>query len=128
MINIKNLFPENKSCPSGWAAVGDPGDGIDSFGASVAVTEQLCADPESGRFLGGFRFLTAQAMRTSESSTATFVPSGEILEVHATWRITRSKGVFAVMSVAGTGKGTSSVVNGGPGPGTVLLDGCLVTP
>lgn len=53
----------------------------------------------------------------------TFIPSGEILEAHATWRINGGKGQFAQLTGAGTGKGVGTIVNGGPGPATILLDG-----
>src|SRR5260370_39750698 len=55
IINIKTLFPGSKTCPSGWIAVGDSGDGIDSFGTTLSLSEQLCANPATGQFFGEFK-------------------------------------------------------------------------
>lgn len=127
-LSITALFPGSRICPSGWIAVGDSGNGIDSFGTALTLTEQLCANPATGEFSGDFEVAYGSSDSFSGKFNGTFVPSGEILEVHATWRITHGKGKFLGMNGAGTGKGTASVVNGGPGPGSLLLDGSLLIP
>jgi hypothetical protein len=127
IINIRNLFPGNKTCPADWVAVGDSGDGNDSFGTTLTLTEQFCANPKTGQFSGDFTIAHSSSDAFFGVFNGTFVPSGKILEVHATWRITGGQGQFSGMRGAGTGKGTASVVNGAPGPGTVLLDGSVAT-
>lgn len=125
IINIKNLLQGNKTCPAGWSAVADSGDGMDSFGSNLNLTEQLCANPANGEFFGNFTITHTASDAYFGVFNGAFVPSGNILEVHAMWRITGGKGQFSGIRGAGTGKGTASVVNGGPGPGSVLLDGSV---
>ena len=126
IINIRNLFPGDKTCPSGWVPVGDSGDGMDPFGADITLTEQLCANPSTGAFFGDFTIKHSTVDTYGGVFNGTFVPSGEMLEVHATWRITRGTGRFSDISGGGTGKGIGTVVDGHPGPGSVLLDGSLI--
>jgi hypothetical protein len=130
IISIKTLFPGSKTCPSGWVAVGDSGDGTDSFGTTLTLSEQLCANPATGQFFGEFKIAHSSTDAYFGVFNGTFVPSGQILEVHATWRINRGTGQFSGMTGAGTAKGTASVVNGGPGPGpgSLLLDGSVLMP
>jgi hypothetical protein len=128
IVNIKTLFHGSKTCPSGWIAVGDSGDGIDSFGTTLTLGEQLCANPATGQFFGEFKIAHSSTDAYFGVFNGTFVPSGQILEVHATWRINRGTGQFSGLTGAGTGKGTASIVNGGPGPGSLLLDGSVLVP
>ncbi len=82
----------------------------------------------TGQFCGEFKIAHSATDTYFGVFNGTFVPSGQILEVHATWRITRGTGQFSGMAGAGTGKGTASVVNGSPGPGSLLLDGSVLMP
>ena len=93
-----------------------------------ALTEQLCADPVTGAFTGSFEIKHPRDCSYSGEFNGTFFPSGEVLEVHATWRITHGTGAFSNMIGAGTAKGVATVVNGGPGPGTIVLDGSIQIP
>jgi hypothetical protein len=125
IINIRNLSKGTRTCPAGWSAVADSGDGSDSFGTTLSLNEQLCANPATGEFFGNFTITHTASDAYFGVFNGTFVPSGNILEVHATWRITGGKGQFSGIHGAGTGKGTATVINGGPGPGSVLLDGSV---
>jgi hypothetical protein len=126
ILNINSLFKGTKTCPTNWIPIGDSGDGIDSFGTKLTLSEQFCANPSTGQFFGQFKIAHSSKDVYFGDFSGTFVPSGEIFDVHATWRITGGKGQFANLHGAGTGKGTASVVNGGPGPGSVLLDGSVL--
>src|SRR5258708_10687888 len=117
IINIKTLFPGSKTCPSGWIAVGDSGDGTDSFGTTLTLSEQLCANPATGQFFGEFKIAHSSTDAYFGVFNGTFVPSGQTLEVHATWRMNRGTGHFSGLTAAATGKGTALIVNGGPRAG-----------
>jgi hypothetical protein len=103
------------------------GNGIDHLG-KYTLTEQMCADPLTGTFSGHFAVRHGGEDSYSGPFNGTFFPSGEVLEVHATWRITEGDGAFDGAVGAGTAKGVATVVNGGPGPGTIVLDGSILVP
>ena len=124
---ITSLGPGTDVCSTGLFPVAVSGNGIDLFGKYI-LTEQMCADPVTGAFAGRFKILHTGAGSYSGDFNDTFFPSGQILEVHATWRITDATGAFSHAAGAGTGKGVATVVNGGPGPGTLLLDGSILVP
>ena len=87
------------------------------FDGPYSLSEQLCADPFTGVFSGRFEIRhTEKASQGSYSGpfNGTFFPSGEVIEVHATWRITKSEGVFNGMIGAGTAKGVATIVDGNP--------------
>lgn len=124
---ITSLGPGSNVCPANQFPVSVAGNGIDLFGI-YTLTEQLCADPVTGAFEGQFEITHKGEGSYSGVFNGTFFPSGELLEVHATWRIAGGSGAFSHLLGAGTGKGTATVVNGGPGPGTLLLDGSILIP
>lgn len=127
VANITSLGPGTKDCPDGQIPVGVSGNGMDLFGEYV-IREEVCADPVTGAFAGRFDIRHSGDASYSGRFNGTFVPSGEMLEVHATWRIIHGSGAFSNVVGAGTAKGLATVVNGGPGPGTIVLDGSILVP
>jgi hypothetical protein len=125
--NITSIGPGTNTCPPHRVPVAASGNGTDTFG-EFTFTEQFCANPLTGQASGQFTIVHNGAGSLLGGFNGTFVPSGQILEVHATWRISGGTGQFSHVTGAGTGKGIASVVNGGPGPGTVLLDGVILVP
>jgi hypothetical protein len=124
VAHITSLGPGSNACPAGQIPVAVSGNGIDMLG-HFALTEELCADPLSGAFTGSFEITHPRENSYSGDFSGTFFPSGDVLEVHAIWRITHGAGIFSNMIGAGTTKGIATVVNGGPGPGTIVLDGSI---
>ena len=124
--SITSLGPGTSECSAGQVSVAISGNGIDYLG-NYTLTEQMCADPLSGTFSGRFEVRHEGEDSYSGPFNGTFFPSGEVMEVHATWRITAGHGAFAGALGAGTAKGVATVVNGGPGPGTIVLDGSILT-
>ena len=123
--NITSLGQGTNKCSDDRIPVSVSGNGVD-FDGQYALTEQLCVDPYTGVFSGRFEIRhTNEGFVGTYSGpfNGTFFPSGQVLEVHATWRITKGDGVFAGMIGAGTAKGVATMVDGGPGPGTIVLDG-----
>lgn len=125
IANITTLGPGTNSCPEGQIPVATSGNGMDLFG-KFTLTEELCANPVTGAFNGQFEFRHDGNGSYCGNFSGTFVPSGQMLEVHATWRITHGTGAFEHAFGAGTAKGIATVVNGGPGPGTIVLDGSIL--
>lgn len=125
--NITSLGPGTDDCPTGRIPLEVFGYGMDSFGP-FKLTEQMCADPLTGVFAGQFKIEHSGEGYYCGPFNGTFFPSGDIFEVHATWRITDGTGKFFHLAGAGTAKGAAAAVNGGPGPGTLLLDGSIVFP
>ena len=125
--SITSLGLGTNACPTGEVPVAVTGNGTDPFG-DYTLTEQICASPVTGGFAGRFKIVHPGAGSYSGTFNGTFFPSGQILEVHATWRITKGTSAFSHVVGAGTGKGVATVVNGGPGPGTLLLDGSILVP
>ena len=122
--SITSVGPGNNNCPAGRVPVAVSGTGTDPFG-DYTLAEQLCANPLTGQFGGQFKIVHSAMGAYSGGFNGTFFPSGQILEIHATWRITSGTGPFSGLTGAGTGKGVASVVNGGPGPGSLVLDGSI---
>ena len=127
IVNVTSLGPGSNVCPNSQIPVAVSGKGTDLNGHFV-LTEELCADPVTGAFTGSFEIEHSRECSYSGEFNGTFFPSGEVLEVHATWRITHGMGSFSNMIGAGTAKGIATVVNGGPGPGTIVLDGSILVP
>ena len=125
--SITSLGPGTNVCPANRIPVAVSGNGTDPFG-DYALTEQFCADPVTGTFAGRFTIAHSGGDSYSGKFNGTFFPSGEVLEVHATWRITEGNCAFLNIAGAGTAKGVASVVNGGPGPGNIVLDGSIILP
>lgn len=127
--NITSLGQGTNECSGDRVPVSVSGYGVD-FDGAYTLTEQLCADPYTGVFSGRFEIRhTNEGFVGTYSGpfNGTFFPSGQVLEVHATWRITKGEGVFKNMIGAGTAKGVATMVDGGPGPGTIVLDGSTQT-
>ncbi len=125
--NITSLGRGTNDCPGDKIPVAVSGSGLD-FAGPYALTEQLCADPLTGAFSGHFEIRHTGGGSYSGPFNGTFFPSGQVLEVHATWRITKGDGVFTNMIGAGTAKGVAMIsVNGEPVPGTIVLDGSVLT-
>jgi len=123
--NITSLGHGTNKCSDDRFPVSVSGNGVD-FDGPYVLKEELCADPLTGVFSGRFEIRhTNEGFVGTYSGpfNGTFFPSGQVLEVHATWRVTKGDGVFAGMIGAGTAKGVAIVANGGPGPGTIVLDG-----
>lgn len=127
IANITSLGPGTNHCPHEQVAVGIAGNGMDLFGP-YTFTEEMCADPDTGVFAGRFDIEHSGDGSYAGPFNGTFFPSGAMLEVHATWRITHGSGEFSKAMGAGTAKGVATVVDGGPGPGTIVLDGSIVVP
>jgi hypothetical protein len=125
--SITAVGPGTHACPAHEVPVAVSGNGTDPFG-DYALTEQFCANPLTGVFAGRFKFAHPGGDSYSGEFNGTFFPSGEVFEVHATWRITEGTSQFSQMVGAGTAKGVATVVNGGPGPGNIVLDGSVVLP
>lgn len=126
--SITSLGPGTNACRhANQVPVSVSGNGTDPFG-DYTLTEEICADPSTGAFVGRFKFTHPGGDSYSGRFNGTFFPSGEVLEVHATWRITEGTQAFSHIIGAGTAKGIASVVNGGPGPGNIVLDGSIVLP
>jgi hypothetical protein len=125
--SVTSLSFGTNTCPTGQFPIAVSGTGTDLFG-DYTLTEQMCADPVSGGFAGTFKIAHAGAGSLIGKFNGTFFPSGQIFEVHATWTITSGTGEFSHAVGAGTGKGVAMAVNGGPGPGNLLLDGSIVVP
>ena len=123
--SITSVGPGTNVCPANQFAVAVSGNGTDPFGDYI-LAEQLCVDPVTGVFAGRFTFEHSGQGFYSGSFNGTFFPSGEVFEVHATWRITKGTNMFFHAVGAGTAKGIASVENGGPGPGNIVLDGSIV--
>jgi len=81
-------------------------------------------------FAGRFTISHGNGNSYSGDFNGTFFPSGQIFEVHATWRITEGSRAFSQISGAGTAKGVANVVNNAfgptPGPGSIVLDGSII--
>lgn len=125
--SITSLGPGTNVCSANRVPVAVSGNGTDPFGDYV-LTEQVCTDPVTGTFTGRFTIAHFGGDSYSGKFNGTFFPSGEVLEVHATWRITEGTHAFLHIVGAGTAKGVSRVVNGGPGPGNIVLDGSIILP
>ena len=125
IANITSLEPGNQECPTGQFPVRISGSGMDLFGDYV-ITEEMCADPVTGAFAGRFEIRHSGDGSYCGKFNGTFLPSGQMLEVHAAWRITDGTGAFSDAVGAGTAKGVATVANGGPGPGTIVLDGSIL--
>jgi len=115
------------TCSSGFIPIDTTGSGIDSFG-SFELKEDVCVDPTNAVFKGTFKISHEEGNAFSGVFNGQFIPSGQILEVHATWRVTNGSGPFLGASGAGEGHGVASVINGAPGPGMIFLDGSLILP
>lgn len=125
--SITSLGPGTNVCPVNQVPVAVSGNGTDPFGDYI-LTEQFCADPVTGVFAGWFKIEHPGEGSYSGKFNGTFFPSGEVLEVHATWRITNGTNAFLHAVGAGTAKGIATVENGSPGPGNIVLDGSIVLP
>jgi len=127
--NIISLGQGTNDCAAGWLPISVSGNGED-FDGPYILTEQLCVNPVNPLavvFSGYFEIRHQGEGSYSGPFNGTFVPSGQILEVHATWRITNGDGHFSNLIGAGTAKGVAKIVNNGPGPGTIVLDGSTHT-
>ena len=127
ILNVVSVGPGTNACGTGRVPLATSGKGLDTFG-SFTFTAQLCANPATLQFSGQVRIVHSSADVFFATFNGTFIPSGESMEVHEFFRITGGKGRFSQMTGAGTAKGVASVVNGGPGPGTVALDGSIFLP
>jgi hypothetical protein len=125
--NITSVGPGTNDCPPGQIPAAVSGKGVD-FDGTYTLTEQLCANPLTGVFSGHFQIEHTGEGSYSGPFNGTFFPSGQVLEVHATWRITQGDGVFSNMVGAGTAKGVATIVNDLPGPGAIVLDGSILVP
>ena len=96
--------------------------------APYSLSEDLCLDPITAVFSGTCTIQHGSGNAFSGVFNGQFVPSGQILEVHATWRAKKGSGIFSNAIGAGTGKGVATIVNGAPGPGSPFLDGNLILP
>jgi hypothetical protein len=123
--SITSLGPGTSVCPAGQIPVAVSGNGVDYLG-KYTLTEQMCADPLTRTFSGRFEVRHGKEDCYSGPFNGTFFPSGEVMEVHAAWRIAEGDGAFAGAVGAGTAKGVATVVNGGPGPGEIVLDGSIL--
>lgn len=127
--NITSVSLATNDCPPGRIPFFVAGNGVD-YAGSYSLTEQLCVNPSTFVFSGRFEMRhTEKGFQGTYSGpfNGTFFPSGEVMEIHATWRITKGDGAFTNMIGAGTAKGVASIVDGGPGPGTLVLDGSTHT-
>ena len=127
IANITSLGRGDHDCPNGQLPVRTSGTGMDLFGY-YTLTEELCADPVTGAFAGRFEIRHSGDGSYCGKFNGTFLPSGQMLEVHAAWRITDGTGAFSDAVGAGTAKGVATLANGGPGPGTIVLDGSILVP
>lgn len=125
IANITSVGPGTNTCPAGLVPIAVSGSGTDTFGA-FTITEQICSNPTTGEFSGQFNVAHSSVDSFFGHFNGAFVPSGQGLEAHAFWRISGGKGQFSGANGAGTAKGVGSIVNGAPGPGSVLLDGSLL--
>jgi hypothetical protein len=124
VLNVTSVIPGSANCGTGSMSLSVSGSGLDTFGP-FTFTESVCARSATFQFTGSFRVVHSSADVFFGNFNGTFIPSGEILEVHSTWRISGGKGQFAQLTGAGTGKGLGTVVNGGPGPAKIFLDGSI---
>jgi hypothetical protein len=128
--NITSLGQGTNDCGADRIPVSVSGNGVD-FDGPYILTEQLCVNPVNPLavvFSGHFEIRHPGEGSYSGPFNGTFVRSGQVFEVHATWRITKGDGVFSKMVGAGTAKGVAMMgVDGGPGPGTIVLDGSTQT-
>lgn len=127
VANITSVGLGTNACPDSQVPLAVSGNGLDLFGKYL-LTEEVCADPATGVFRGHFDIQHPGDGSYSGRFNGTFVPSGQMFEVHATWRITHGTGSFSNAAGAGTAKGIATVVNGGPGPGAIFLDGSILLP
>lgn len=118
---------DTDSCPAGQVPVETSGTGNDTFGG-YTLSEDLCLIPQTAVFSGTFKIQHGNGNSFSGKFNGQFIPSGQILEVHATWRVTSGTGIFLNAGGAGTGKGVATLGPAGPGPGGLLLDGSLILP
>jgi hypothetical protein len=127
--NITSLGPGTHECSDDRIPVSVPGNEVD-FDGPYILTKQLCVNPVNPLavvFSGHFEIRHPGEGSYSGLFNDTFFPSGQVLEVHATWRITKSDGVFANIIGAGTAKGVATMAHGQAGPGTIVLDGSTQT-
>jgi len=126
-ITMASSDGDADTCPAGDVPVEITGGGNDNYGA-YGLSEDLCLDPITAVFSGTYTIQHGSGNAFSGKFNGQFVPSGQILEVHATWRVIKGSGIFLNAIGAGTGKGGATIVNGAPGPGSLFLDGSLILP
>lgn len=123
--NITAVGPGTHVCPGNEIPLSVSGNGRDPFGEYI-LAEQVCADPRTGVFAGQFQFTHSGQGSYSGKFNGVFFPSGEVFEVHATWRITEGSDTFLHMVGAGTAKGLAAIENDAPGRGAIVLDGSIL--
>lgn len=127
IANITSVGLGTYACPDSQVPLTVSGNGLDLFGKYL-ITEEVCAGPATGVFSGHFDIQYPGDGSYSRRFNGTFVDSGRNvrgscdLENRSRYQLVLKRGRCRGC------QGIATVVNGGPGPGAIFLDGSILLP